>query len=328
MNTRRGLFATATVAIAALGISLAFGSHAADKKVAPKSGQKAKKHLLVVSTTTGFRHDSIPLAREVIEKLGNDTGAWDTDFADAPLDMYGQQGTNEGKQALRDAIKKVLADKMSPASLAKYDAVVFANTTGELPLPDPQGFLDYIKAGHGFAAMHSGSDTFHSWPTDYEGKGTGTPTPYVQMLGGEFETHHAQSENSMIIRDTTHPAMKAIADAGKKGVPPVEDIHKNTSPEGQTWRTFDEIYLLKNNDASKVHVLLDLDKYPADKSADAGKPGQHLIAWSKLYGKGRVFYTVLGHRQEMWRDPYYQEHVKGALLYVLGLAKGSPAPGK
>ena len=325
-NSRRTLFATAIVI--ALSTTLSLGAHAAEKKAEPGAAQKAKKHLLVVSTTTGFRHDSIPLAREVIEKLGNDTGSWDTDFADAPLDMYGHQGTPDEKKALHDAITAVLAEKMSAKALAKYDAVVFANTTGELPLPDPQAFLDYIKAGHGFAAIHSGSDTFHSWPTNYEGKDKGAPTPYVQMLGGEFLTHHAQSENSMIIRDPNHPAMKAVAEAGKKGVPPVGDIHKNTSPEGQTWRTFDEIYLLKNNDPTNLHVLLDLDKYPADGSPDAGKAEQHLIAWSRLYGKGRVFYTVLGHRQEMWHDPYYQDHVKGALLYVLGLAKGSATPGK
>src|SRR5262249_11514278 len=102
-----------------------------------------KKHLLVVSVTKGFRHDSIPIAEQTIEMLGQQNGKWDTDFV----------RTDEEMQA-----------KMPASVLKKYDAVVFANTTGVLPLPDPQGFLDYIKAGHGFAAMHSGSDTFHQWP--------------------------------------------------------------------------------------------------------------------------------------------------------------------
>lgn len=300
MTTRKTLFSAAlALAVGIVGISLgAPHSHAAQKKT--------KKHLLVVTVTKGFRHDSIPVAEETIQKLGEDSGAWDTDFVRTDDDMKA---------------------KMTVEAMKKYDAIVFANTTGVLPLPDPQGFLDYIKAGHGFAAMHAGSDTLHEWPTPYEGKDQGMPTPYIQMLGGEFLTHHAQSENSMIIRDPNHPAMKAVAEAGKNGTPSTEDIHKNTSPEGQTWRTFDEIYLLKNNDPAKLHVLLDLDKYPADGSSDAGKQEQHLIAWSKMYGKGRVFYTVLGHRQEMWRDSFYQKHVQGGLMYVLGLAKGSAEPG-
>src|SRR5204863_8665749 len=76
--------------------------------------------------------------------------------------------------------KEVLGAKMSVENLKQYDAVIFANTTGDLPLPDPQGFIDWVKAGHGFAAMHSGSDTFHGFK------------PYIEMLGGEFQTHGAQ----------------------------------------------------------------------------------------------------------------------------------------
>lgn len=317
------LRAVTTLVLGAMTVSLiASDAHAA----APK---KARKHILVVTATTGFRHDSIPIGREVIQKLGADSGGWDTDYADCDPELYKHQTTDAEKKTLHDAIVLVLQEKMSPKALKKYDAIVFDNTTGELPLPDPQAFLDYVKDGHGFVAIHAGSDTFHTWPTPYEGKDKGLPTPYAQMLGGEFLTHHAQSENSMIIRDPDHPAMKAIADAGKNGSPATSsvNIQNNTAPEGQTWRTYDEIYLLQHNDASKLHVLLDLDKYPADKSAEAGQPGQHIIAWTKMYGKGHIFYTVLGHRREMWNDPYYQKHIQGGILYVLGLAKGSATPG-
>ena len=206
------MFTRRTFVGAALALALSAGviplavthSHAAQ-------GKKAKKHLLVVTTTTGFRHDSIPVLREVIQKLGADSGQWDTDYADADPKLYEdvERARREkdadklqaAEKVLRDAITVVLQEKMSTKALQKYDAIVFGNTTGELPLPDPQAFLDYIKAGHGFAAMHAGSDTFHTWASPYEGKDKGLPTPYLQMLGGEFLTHHSQSENSMIIRD-------------------------------------------------------------------------------------------------------------------------------
>lgn len=324
MITRRSLLNGAfalTAGAFAVGLALPHSTAAPAKK--------AKKHVLVVTATTGFRHgSSIAIAREVIAKLGDDSGLWDTDYADADPELYTHQKTDEEKKALADAIKTVLAEKMSVAAMKKYDTIIFANTTGELPLPDPQGFLDYIKAGHGFAAMHSGGDTFHTWPTPYEGKDKGVPTPYVQMIGGEFETHHAQSENELIIRDPDFPAMKPVVEAGKNGTQSSVDTHKNTMPMGGTkWKTFEETYIYKNNDPSKVHVLLDIDHYPNDQSPDAGKPGQHLIAWSKLYGKGRIFYTALGHRDEMWRDSIYQQHILGGIKFALGLAKGSTTPG-
>jgi len=257
------------------------------------------KHLLVVTVTKGFRHDSIPVAEETIQKLGDDTKYWDTDFVRTDEEMR---------------------TKMTPDALKKYDAVVFANTTGVLPLPDPQGFLDYIRSGHGFAAMHSGSDTFHEWPGQ-----TGGVSAYVEMLGGEFLTHHAQSAVDAHILDPNNPATRPLMRASasvEKGAQ-LTNLKQGSHVTGNTWHVFDEIYLFKNNDRTKVHVLLSMDKYPDDGSPEANHPGEHLLAWCKSYGTGRVFYTELGHRQEMWHDPLYQQHVLGGLAFALGLAKGS-----
>jgi type 1 glutamine amidotransferase len=267
---------------------------------------KAKKHVLVVTVTKGFRHGSIPVAEKTIEALGESTGEWDTDFVRTDEEM---------------------AAKMTAAGLKKFDAVVFANTTGVLPLPDPQGFLDYIKAGHGFAAMHSGSDTFHEWP----GGPKGEVSAYVDMLGGEFLTHHAQCAITPHIADASSPALKGVVKM-KTAITKEELDARNVQKEGsvtngKVWKVFDEIYLLKNNDPANVHTLLWLDAYPNDGSPEANKPGIHLISWTKAYGTGRVFYTELGHRDEVWKDPIYQKHVTGGLEFALGLAKGSTKPG-
>ena len=300
MKIRHTLFA-ATLAIAAIALPITMlTAHNAQAAQTAKS----KKHLLVVTVTKGFRHGSIPVAEETIQKLGDSTGDWDTEFVRTDDEMKA---------------------KMTPDALKKYDAVVFANTTGVLPLPDPQGFLDYIKAGHGFAAMHSGSDTLHEWP----GQKPGEVSAYIDMLGGEFLTHHAQCAIDAHAEDLRSPATRFLKKAAKGvSADTQKDLTKETLPVtdakgGTTWKAFDEIYLLKNNDRSKVHVLLSLDKYPNDGSADANKPGDHLIAWVKSYGEGRVFYTELGHRDEMWRDPNYQQHITGGIRFALGLAKSS-----
>lgn len=299
-----------------IGLGLALGFAAAATQSA-RAAQKETKRVLVVTATTGFRHGSIPVAREVIKMLGEKNG-WETEYADIDPADYGNP---ELKDKLRERVGALLAEKMSPAALKRYDAIVFANTTGVLPLPDPQGFLDWIKSGKGFVAMHSGSDTFHEWPG-----GSGV-SEYIKMLGGEFETHHAQCAVDGIILDSTHPATKSLVKAGKNRTEnETPDLKKNTVVVGKIWKAFDEIYILKNVARPDLNVLVTMDHYPNDGSPDAGKPGEHLLSWCRQYGKGRVFYTALGHRDEMWRDPLYQEHIVGGIKFALGIAKGSTKP--
>ena len=203
------------------------------------------------------------------------------------------------KAKFEPAIAAVLADKMSPAALKNYDVVIFANTTGDLPLPDKQAFLDWIKSGKGFVGIHSASDTFHGFP------------PFIEMIGGEFKTHGAQVEVDAINQDPECPACRHLP---------------------ASWKVFDEIYQFKNFDRAKVHGLLTLDKHPNNKT-----PGDYPVAWTKEYGQGRVFYTSLGHREDIWDANWkddkgqrknspeianaYQQHVLGGIKWTLGLEK-------
>ena len=264
---------------------------------------KRLKKVLVVTVTKGFRHDSIPVAEMVIKQLGDTTKAWETDYVRTDADIQ---------------------EKMTAQALKQYDALIFANTTGVLPLPEPQALLDYIKSGKGFVAMHSGSDTFHEWPGSQE-----KVSPYIKMLGGEFKTHGRQCAIEAFIADDKHPALRDVAEVGKAFSPATAgnvNLEKNTSPEGGIWNAFDEIYILQNVDRENLHLLLWLDKHPNDGSKEANQPGEHLISWCRAYGKGRVFYTSLGHRKEMWMDKNYQNHIIGGIKFAIGTAKGSTTP--
>ncbi|HVV01729.1 MAG TPA: ThuA domain-containing protein [Verrucomicrobiae bacterium] len=277
--------------------------------IAPFTANAATpKKVLVVTVTEGFRHSSIETAEKILAELGRKSGAFTVDYARVePKDpQYEGADGKPDKQKIDAAIKQVLAEKMSPEALKQYDGVIFANTTGDLPLPDKQAFLDWIKSGKAFMGMHSATDTFRGHtPLD----------PYTQMIGAEFKHHNAQAEVDCIVADPKHPACKAL--------PPV-------------WHVKDEIYLMNGFDKSKVHGLLYLDKHPNDKT-----PGYYPISWCKRYGKGRVFYTSLGHREDMW-DPntppsfkrensketseLYQQHILGGIKWALGLEKGSAKP--
>ncbi len=226
-----------------------------------------QKNLLVVTVTKGFRHSSIPIAEAVLGQFGTQSHAFNVDFV-----------RND----------KEMAEKMSRAALKDYDGVIFANTSGALPLPDKEAFMDWLHSGNAFIGMHAGSDTFKQY------------SRYVTMLGGTFKTHNEQVEVEALVADQAHPA---------------------SAPLGNSYTVFDEIYLLNNYRRERVHLLLSLDKHPNTK-----KPGHYPISWCKRYGKARVFYTVLGHRKDVWTSAPYQQHILGGIRWALGLESGSAKP--
>src|SRR5206468_5564414 len=154
-------------------------------------------------------------------------------------------------------VRKVLAQYLSPEALTRYDGVFFLDTTGELPVPDMQAFLRWIEDGHGYIGTHSASDTLHQTPA------------YIGFLGGEFAGHGAQETVELQNVDPRHPA-----NAGLGGALVVHE----------------EMYLFKNYEQSRVHSLLNMNAHPNQKTA-----GHYPVSWSKEVGRGRVFYTSLGH---------------------------------
>lgn len=251
--------------------------------------QAAVKKILVVTHTTGFRHSSIPTSEKVLKELGEKSKLFTVDYC--------RNG---------DDVKKML----TPEGLAGYDAVIFSNTTGNLGIPDLTAFLNWIKAGHAFLGMHSASDTYH--PND-----VGGDLAYVAMVGGEFKTHAAQCEVVCKVEDAKHPAVKDLAP---------EYVVKDEIYE--FWTTKDNVNKKEHfvQTREDKHVLLALDKHPDDSHANAKEPGDYLISWCSMYGKGKVFYTALGHREDVWESEKYQKHVLGAIKWALGLARGSAAP--
>jgi type 1 glutamine amidotransferase len=220
-------------------------------------------NVLVVTYTTGFRHSSIPTAEMTIESLGRASGLFTVTFCRTGDDVRRQ---------------------LSPAALTSFDAVVFANTTGNLGIPDLRAFLDWIAAGHGFAGMHSASDTYHDEPS------------YLEVLGNEFLTHGDQATVDAFVENADHPAVSSL---------------------GSRLRIFDEIYKFTRSNRASVTMLLSLDRQPADGLPEAGQSADLPLAWAKSHGQGRVFYTALGHREDVWENPLYQQHVLGGIRWIL-----------
>jgi type 1 glutamine amidotransferase len=188
---------------------------------------------------------------------------------------------------------QAMATKMTAAALLQYDGAIFLNTTGDLPLPDKPAFLLWIASGKGFVGIHAAIDTF---------RGKVPLDPFIQMLGAEYKGHGPQATVECLNQDPTHPACRQL---------------------GARWTIHDEIYLLNGFNPRNVHRLLGLDKEPNQKT-----PGDFPIAWCKDYGQGKVFFSSLGHRDEVWESAAYQKHLSGGIRWALGLEAGDAAPDK
>jgi hypothetical protein len=178
-----------------------------------------------------------------------------------------------------------VARLLTPEALQDVDAVFFANTTGELGAPALDALLAWINGGRGFLGAHSASDTYHGEPR------------YIEMLGAEFKTHGNQAEVDVRVDAPDHPATAGL---------------------GSRFTIFDEIYHFTDNNRGRVNMLLSLDRAPDDGLPSANQPADMPLAWTKPYGSGRVFYTALGHRDEVWQDARFQTHLLGAIRWATG----------
>jgi type 1 glutamine amidotransferase len=184
-------------------------------------------------------------------------------------------------------------------NLAYFDLLIFASTTGELELTDEQkkDMMSFIHDdGKGFVGVHAALDTNYKWPE------------YGEMIGGWFDQHPWGTFQAPILNEGGNfPATAHF-------------------PHSTVKR--DEIYQAKAWSRDKVNVLLRLDESKLDYKNPRVHREDHdfAVAWSKMYGKGRVFYSTLGHTNEAWKDPEILKMYFEAIKWALGMTDGSTAP--
>ncbi|MEO8071469.1 MAG: ThuA domain-containing protein, partial [Acidobacteriota bacterium] len=220
----------------------------------------------------------------------------------------GGGGAGRGADPTLAKITKVLQQYLSADALKNYDAVAFLSTTGELPIPDKDAFFKWIAEGHAFIGLHSATDTLHQTPE------------YIKMVGAEFAGHGAFHPKVPVVNMDP----KSPINAGWGAAIPIDE----------------EFYLFKSYDPKQVHVLLEMQEQPYTK-----EPGHYPVSWIKMYGKGRVFYTSLGHRDDVllpdatigdaeFKVRYnqapvalaVQKHILGGVRWALGLTQSDVTP--
>ncbi len=234
-----------------------------------------------------------------------ETKGWEHDSISACMTAIFDMGQQSG---LWDAELRTDTELLTKKSLGQrnaknlnyFDAIVFCSTTGELDM-DASQKADMISAihddGKGFVGIHAALDTNYTWPE------------YGDMIGGWFDQHPWFTFQAPIINeDPTFPAVRHF---------PHEFVK------------YDEIYQPKDWSRDKVNVLLSLDPNLLDYSNNPRIHRQDhdfAVAWSKMYGKGRVFYSTLGHTEESWQDPDIRTMYFEAVKWVLGMTEGSTTP--
>lgn len=263
------------------------------------SAADAPKHkILFFSKSSGFEHSVISYKNgqaSYAEKILLDLGAknnWEFTFSkDGSL--------------------------FSPDYLKQFDAVFFY-TTGDLtsegtdknPPMTPAGkqaLFDYVSSGKGFVGTHSASDTFHTanesqkGPDRYANHGADADA-YVRFLGGEFIKHGKQQPATMKVINPSFPGLEKYA-AGF------------SFPE--------EWYSLKDF-TSDIHVLL-VQETGTMEGAEYQRP-PYPATWVRQQGKGRVFYTSMGHREDVWTNAIFQDILTGGIKWALGDVKAEIPP--
>ena len=188
------------------------------------------------------------------------------------------------------------AGRINAENLQQFSAVVFY-TTGELPMSEAQkqALLDFVRSGNAFIGVHSATDTFYEW------------AEYGRMIGGYFDQHPWHQDVTIRVEDTRHPATRHL---------------------GESFPIKDEIYQFKNFSRENVRVLMSLDTASVDltKPAVHRTDGDFALAWCRQYGQGRVFYTALGHREEVWQDERFQTHLVSGIRWAMGELAGDATP--
>ncbi|AZM50992.1 glycosyl hydrolase [Streptomyces sp. WAC 06738] len=233
---------------------------------APAGAADPSYKVLVFSKTSGFHHDSIPQAVQTVKDLGAANG-------------FTVDATEE-------------ASDFTPTNLDNYQAVVWANTTGDvLDGAQQDAFEDYIRAGGGFVGIHSAADTEYDWAF------------YGETVGARFKTHPDIQQARVDIEDRAHASTGHLA----------------STP----WTRTDEWYDYRTNPRSTAHVLASLD----ESSYSPGAPmGDHPITWCKSLDAGRSWYTGLGHTKETYAEPAFQKMLLGGIRYAAGVSKADCRP--
>lgn len=234
---------------------------------------------LVFSKTNAFRHEeAIPAAAQMFEALAREKG-------------WGIYQTENGAAFM-------------PEILARFDAVVFSNVSGDVFTPDQRkAFETWMESGGGYVGIHAAGDSSHKAWDWY----------MTEIIGTTFTQHtlDPQFQEALVVtEDKDHPVTR--------GLP-------------ASWRRIEEWYSFDRSPRKTgAHVLITVDESTYNPVGMFGmdlRMGDHPMVWTRCVGaegsrRGRVLYSAFGHRAEAFAEPEHRHLLANGLAWAMRL-KGS-----
>jgi type 1 glutamine amidotransferase len=258
------------------------------------------KKVLFFTKSSGFQHSVVTRSKEAPEKLA----------------LAEQTLVDLGKMHGFDVTVTKDGSIFTPEKLEPFDVIAFY-TTGDLDKPDtnkgkptekdpkdggvpmPEGGFDamlkHIESGKGFVGFHCATDTFNHHGDDK------LVHPYIKLVGAEFDGHNKQQKSKIRF---------------VKGFAPIDDFQdlelveewyrfKNIAPDMQ-------VIFVQETGSMEEQVYKDRKPYPE--------------TWARAQGKGRVFYSSMGHREDVWTNPMFQQILLGGLSWAAGNIQAEVKP--
>jgi len=250
-----------------------------------KAEDSGKRRLLMYTRSVGFQHS-------VVARKGGELSLAER--------IVSELGKNNNIEVVCEKDGRIFES----AEFPKFDGFLF-ETQGDLlsekcldgspPMSHAgkKALLDAVAGGKGFIGCHCASDTFHSKGERGQNQSRDQVDPYIAMLGGEFIVHGQQQKAWMRVVDADFPGIKGQKDF---------EMHE-------------EWYALKNF-APDLHVILVQDTQGM-KNPMYQRP-KYPATWARKHHHGRVFYTSMGHREDVWQSEIMQKLLAGALAWTLG----------
>ena len=228
---------------------------------------------------------SVPQAAYAMQLLGRRTGAYEAIVSD-DVAMY------------------------LPENITQFDAIIMNNSNGPWIRPTEadmprlarhgsdidavekvlrQSLLDYVADGGGIVAYHHAVGGNNHWPE------------FTELLGAAYWGHPWNEEVGIKLDDPDHPLLETFA--------------------GKDFRLSEEIFQFHDPySRDKLRVLLSLDTETTDMTVPwiHRKDGDFALAWVKRYGRGRVFYSAIGHKTEIWWNPQILSFYLDGIQFAMG----------
>ena len=262
----------------------------------PAGRMQSRKKLLFLTHTGLYKHTSLGPAERAVTELGKSAG-----FEVTALEGYKQES------------EKLDLSFLTSEYLSQFDGLMMM-TNGNLPLDDKQkkALVDFVRNGKGFVGVHCASLTFYNYPE------------FGEMLGGYYRRSIRQNRVFVLkVEDRTHPSTRMLGDNWTL----TDEFYIFGEAAWNESRPAENVDVLFGNripmgfSRERVRVLLSLDTEKSELSnlQEVKRGGDYPQAWCRQFGKGRSFYTSLGHRDDIWSDSVFRKHITGGIRWALGL---------